>query len=140
MVLGVVLDPQSRCGNATAHKSPCNDDFATMSVCHNRLTGGTATFHHNGPGLATYFFKGILVGGDLREIAKATRLSQATRRDIRKNFDFAFLDHALGIPIATGLLFGFFGLLLSPISVGAALSLSSVSVMINALRPRNVRR
>ena len=80
-----------------------------------------------------------LVTGDLRAIAKAIHLSRATMRNIRQNLVFAFLYNALGIPVAAGVLYPFFGLLLSPIIAGAAMSLSSVSVIINALRLRNVR-
>jgi Cu+-exporting ATPase len=77
-----------------------------------------------------------LVRGDLRGIAKAIRLSRATLRNIRQNLLFAFLYNALGIPLAAGALYPFFGLLLSPIIAGAAMSLSSVSVIGNALRLR----
>ena len=80
-----------------------------------------------------------LVKGDLRGIAKAIRLSRATMWNIRQNLFFAFLYNALGIPVAAGVLYPFFGLLLSPIIAGAAMSLSSVSVISNALRLRKVR-
>ena len=80
-----------------------------------------------------------LVKGDLRGIARAIRLSRATMRNIRQNLFFAFLYNALGIPVAAGALYPIFGLLLSPILAGAAMSLSSVSVIGNALRLRNVR-
>jgi Cu+-exporting ATPase len=80
-----------------------------------------------------------LVKGDLRGIAKAIRLSRATMRNIRENLFFAFLYNALGIPLAAGVLYPFFGLLLSPIIAGAAMSLSSVSVIGNALRLQRVR-
>ncbi len=80
-----------------------------------------------------------LVKGDLRGIAQAIRLSRATMSNIRQNLVFAFLYNALGIPIAAGALYPFFGLLLSPIIAGAAMSLSSVSVITNALRLRNVK-
>ena len=79
-----------------------------------------------------------LVSGDLRGIARAIRLSRATMRNIRQNLFFAFLYNALGIPVAAGALYPFFGLLLSPIIAGAAMSLSSVSVITNALRLRKV--
>jgi Cu+-exporting ATPase len=79
-----------------------------------------------------------LVRGDLRGIAKAIRLSRATLRNIRQNLLFAFLYNALGIPLAAGALYPFFGLLLSPIIAGAAMSLSSISVIGNALRLRKV--
>jgi Cu+-exporting ATPase len=80
-----------------------------------------------------------LVKGDLRDIAKAIRLSRATLRNIRQNLVFAFLYNALGIPVAAGVLYPFFGWLLSPIIAGAAMSLSSVSVISNALRLRKVK-
>jgi Cu+-exporting ATPase len=80
-----------------------------------------------------------LVSGDLRGIAKAVRLSRATMRNIRQNLLFAFLYNALGIPVAAGVLYPFCGLLLSPMIAGAAMSLSSVSVISNALRLRNAK-
>ena len=80
-----------------------------------------------------------LVKGDLRGIAKAIRLSRATMRNIRQNLFFAFLYNGLGIPVAAGVLYPFFGLLLSPIIAGAAMSLSSVSVIGNALRLRKTQ-
>ena len=79
-----------------------------------------------------------LVKGDLNGIVKAIRLSRAVMRNIRQNLFFAFIYNALGIPIAAGLLYPFFGLLLSPIIAGAAMSLSSVSVIANALRLRTI--
>jgi len=80
-----------------------------------------------------------LVKGDLRGIAKAIRLSRATMSNIRQNLFFAFLYNALGIPVAGGVLYPFLGLLLSPMIAGAAMSLSSVSVISNALRLRKVK-
>jgi len=80
-----------------------------------------------------------LIKGDLRGIAKAIRLSRATMRNIRQNLFFAFIYNALGVPIAAGILYPFFGVLLSPMIAGAAMSLSSVSVISNALRLRRVR-
>jgi Cu+-exporting ATPase len=80
-----------------------------------------------------------LVKGDLRGLAKAIHLSRATMRNIRQNLFFAFVYNALGIPIAAGLLYPFFGILLSPMLAGAAMSFSSVSVIVNALRLRRVR-
>ena len=79
-----------------------------------------------------------LLKGDLRGIEKAIRLSRAMMRNIRQNLFFAFIYNALGIPIAAGVLYPFFGLLLSPIIAGAAMSFSSVSVIANALRLRSV--
>ena len=80
-----------------------------------------------------------LVRGDLRGITQAIRLSRATMSNIRQNLFFAFLYNALGIPLAAGVLYPFFGLLLSPMIAGAAMSLSSVSVISNALRLRKVK-
>ena len=80
-----------------------------------------------------------LVQGDLRGIAKAIRLSRATMRNIRQNLFFAFIYNALGVPLAAGILYPFFGVLLSPMIAGAAMSLSSVSVITNALRLRHTR-
>jgi len=74
------------------------------------------------------------VGG----IARAQRLSKATMRNIRQNLFFAIIYNALGIPLAAGLLYPFFGLLLSPIIAAAAMTFSSVSVILNALRLRRV--
>src|ERR1039457_1889029 len=79
-----------------------------------------------------------LVKGDLRGIAKARRLSRATMSNIRQNLFFAFFYNVLGIPIAAGVLYPVFGLLLSPIIASAAMSLSSVSVIANALSLRSV--
>jgi Cu+-exporting ATPase len=75
-----------------------------------------------------------LVKGDLRGIAKARRLSRATMRNIRQNLFFAFIYNVLGVPIAAGALYPFFGILLSPVIASAAMTFSSVSVISNALR------
>ena len=80
-----------------------------------------------------------LVKGDLRGIARAALLSRATMRNIRQNLVFAFGYNPLGIPIAAGVLYPAFGWLLSPIIAAAAMSLSSVSVVTNALRLRRAR-
>ena len=80
-----------------------------------------------------------LVKGDLRGIVRARRLSRATMRNIRQNLFFAFIYNALGVPIAAGVLYPFFGLLLSPMIAAAAMSFSSVSVVTNALRLNRVK-
>jgi Cu+-exporting ATPase len=80
-----------------------------------------------------------LLRGDLRGIEKAIRLSRAMMSNIRQNLFFAFIYNALGIPLAAGVLYPAFGLLLSPIIAGAAMSLSSVSVIANALRLRGMK-
>ena len=78
-----------------------------------------------------------LVKGDLRALVRARRLSQATMKNIRQNMFFAFIYNAVGVPIAAGILYPFFGILLSPMIASAAMTLSSVSVIGNALRLRN---
>ena len=80
-----------------------------------------------------------LVKGDLRGIARARRLSRATMRNIRQNLFFAFIYNALGVPVAAGVLYPVFGLLLSPIIAAAAMSFSSISVVMNALRLKTAR-
>jgi Cu+-exporting ATPase len=80
-----------------------------------------------------------LVKGDLAGIQRARNLSQATMRNIRQNLFFAFVYNAVGVPIAAGVLYPFFGLLLSPIFAAAAMSFSSVSVIANALRLRHAK-
>lgn len=77
-----------------------------------------------------------LVGGDLRGIVRARRLSRKTMQNIRQNLFFAFAYNTIGVPIAAGVLYPFFGLLLSPIIASAAMTFSSVSVIVNALRLR----
>jgi Cu+-exporting ATPase len=80
-----------------------------------------------------------LVKGDLRGIVRARSLSRATMRNIKQNLFFAFVYNSLGVPIAAGILYPFFGLLLSPMIAAAAMSFSSVSVITNALRLRRVK-
>ena len=80
-----------------------------------------------------------LLGGDLRGIVRARRLSRATMRNIRQNLFFAFIYNAAGVPIAAGVLYPMFGILLSPMIGALAMSLSSVSVIANALRLRFVK-
>jgi len=77
-----------------------------------------------------------LIKGDLRGIVRARRLSRATMRNIKQNLFFAFVYNLLGVPVAAGVLYPFFGLLLSPVIAAAAMSFSSVSVVGNALRLR----
>jgi Cu+-exporting ATPase len=81
----------------------------------------------------------VLVKGDLHGIVRARNLSRATMRNIRQNLWFAFLYNSLGVPIAAGILYPFFGLLLSPMIASAAMTMSSVSVISNALRLRSVK-
>jgi Cu+-exporting ATPase len=80
-----------------------------------------------------------LVKGDLRKIVRARRLSRATMRNIRQNLFFAFIYNTAGVPVAAGVLYPFFGILLSPMIAAAAMSFSSVSVISNSLRLRRVK-
>jgi Cu+-exporting ATPase len=80
-----------------------------------------------------------LLKGDLEGIVRARKLSQATMRNIRQNLFFAFIYNSIGVPIAAGILYPFFGVLLSPILAAAAMSFSSVSVITNSLRLRKIR-
>jgi len=80
-----------------------------------------------------------LLKGDLSGIVRARRLSRATMRNIRQNLFFAFIYSAAGVPIASGLLYPVFGVLLSPVIAAAAMTFSSLSVILNALRLRALR-
>jgi heavy metal translocating P-type ATPase len=91
----------------------------------------------NGTDIAMQSAGVVLVKGDLRGIARAVRLSRATMKNIRQNLFFAFIYNFVGVPLAAGLLYPFFGILLSPMIASLAMSLSSVSVISNALRLRN---
>jgi Cu+-exporting ATPase len=90
----------------------------------------------NGTDIAMESAQVTLVKGELAGILRARRLSRATVRNIHQNLAFAFLYNSLGVPIAAGVLYPFFGWLLSPLIAAAAMSLSSVSVISNALRLR----
>jgi Cu+-exporting ATPase len=79
-----------------------------------------------------------LLKGDLRGVVRGVNLARATMRNIKQNLFFAFVYNALGVPVAAGVLYPAFGLLLSPIIAAAAMSFSSVSVVGNALRLRNI--
>jgi P-type Cu+ transporter len=80
-----------------------------------------------------------LLAGDLRGVSRARNLSRATMRNIRQNLFFAFAYNSVGVPVAAGVLYPFFGLLLSPILASAAMTFSSVSVITNALRLRHLK-
>ena len=80
-----------------------------------------------------------LIKGDLLGILKVLKLSRATMKNIRQNLFFAFIYNSAGVPIAAGVLYPFFGILLSPVIAAAAMSFSSVSVIVNALRLKNIK-
>ncbi|HEX7081439.1 MAG TPA: copper-translocating P-type ATPase [Gammaproteobacteria bacterium] len=109
------------------------NDAPALAAAHVGIAMGT------GADVALESADVTLVRGDLRAIARARLLSRATMRNIRQNLFFAFVYNALGVPIAAGVLYPAFGLLLSPVIAAAAMSLSSVSVIGNALRLRRAR-
>jgi Cu+-exporting ATPase len=101
-----------------------------------RVEGGTNPAMGTGADVAVVSAGVTLVRGDLSALASARRLSRATVRNIKQNLLFAFLYNGLGVPVAAGVLYPAFGLLLSPMIAALAMSLSSVSVIANALRLR----
>jgi P-type Cu+ transporter len=108
------------------------NDAPALAEAHVGLAMGTGT------DVAMESAGVTLVSGDLRGIARARQLSQATMRNIRQNLFFAFIYNSIGVPIAAGLLYPFFGIVLSPMIASAAMTFSSVSVILNALRLRKV--